>query len=250
MDIWAACKDGIAPKPLRGELVRVVESQEQVATSGLVDNLEEQAMLEEMLEQTKPLRPPATRGLHYLLATPFRYPPLAHGSRFGSRHELSLFYGAKTRLTALAETAYYRFVFWCGMRTPPASKKFLTQHTIFGASYKTNRGLQLQHLPFSEYKKQLTNREAYADTQQLGSSMRSAGIQAFEFIAARDRDEGIGVALFTPAALATKQPEYQQAWLCETNAHLVRFFNASSGDVHRFEFDSFLVKGTFPQPAI
>ena len=121
MDIWAACSAAARPAPLRGTLVRLIENQEQVATQGLVDTLAEQALLEELLERSKPPRPPGTERLHYLLATPFRYPPLRHGSRFGAREDPSLFYGSRQLPGALAEGAYYRFVFFHGMTTPPRS---------------------------------------------------------------------------------------------------------------------------------
>ena len=67
---------------------------------------------------------------HYLLATPFRYPPLPYGSRFGSRFEPSLFYGARSASTALAESAYYRFVFWSGMATPPPAPLTYATQTV------------------------------------------------------------------------------------------------------------------------
>lgn len=57
----------------------MVESQEQVATLQLVDTLEEQALLEELLESSKPPVPADAEPLHYLLKTPFRYPPLRWG---------------------------------------------------------------------------------------------------------------------------------------------------------------------------
>jgi hypothetical protein len=53
----------------------MVESQEQIATRGYVDTLAEQSVLEELLEESKPAYPDKTTDLHYLLKTPFRYPP-------------------------------------------------------------------------------------------------------------------------------------------------------------------------------
>ena len=102
-DLWAACRDVLRIEPLTGELLRMVESQEQIATLSLVDDLAEQAVLEDLLERAKPPLPVGTDGLHYLLATPFRYPPLRHGSRFGRRFEPGLFYGARRLPTLLAE---------------------------------------------------------------------------------------------------------------------------------------------------
>lgn len=65
-----------------GDLWRMVESQSRVATLKLVDTLDEQAILEAELESSKPLIPAACADLDYLLATPFRYAPYPHGSRF------------------------------------------------------------------------------------------------------------------------------------------------------------------------
>lgn len=250
MDIWAACRKQASPVSIKGKLIRVVESQTQIATSHLVSNLAEQAALEAMLEQTKPALPAETHNLHYLLATPFRYPPLQHGSRFGSRFEPSLLYGSKTISTALTETAYYRFVFWSGIAEPPASKMLRTQHTLFAANYRTDKSLCLQNQPFSAYQKALTDPGSYLITQQLGNEMRKASIEVFEYLSARDPDQGHNVALFKPGALASRRPLYQQRWLCETSAEVVSFTSRESETVYRFEQDVFLVDDQLPQPAV
>jgi hypothetical protein len=250
MDIWKECREGIIPEQLNGELIRVVESQEQVATNSLVDNFQEQGLLEHMLEKTKPVLPTGTEKLHYLLATPFRYPPLKTGSRFGTRFEPSLFYGSQSLTTALAETGYYRFLFWFGMSEPPASKKFVTQHTIFGAGYKTHHGLKLQNKPFEKFKKQLTSPDNYSDTQTLGTAMRDNNIEAFEYSSARDSERGINVALLSPIALMATQPSYQQAWLCEINTEQVSFYAPKAGKVYSYPLKIYLVKGKLPQPAV
>ena len=54
MDIWSRCQGERHIRPIEGVLFRLVESQEQVATIGYVDTLEEQAVLEELLETSKP----------------------------------------------------------------------------------------------------------------------------------------------------------------------------------------------------
>ena len=250
MDIWSTVSAQIKYVSLHGALVRVVESQEQVATLGLVDSLEEQSVLEDLLETGKPPQRAGTVALHYLLATPFRYPPLQYGSRFGSRYEPSLFYGSLQIPTALAETAFYRFTFWLGMVTPPPSEKLVTQHTVFSASYETERGLQLQAPPFDEYQVQLTDPAQYSITQLLGQGMREDGVGAFEYISARDPDRGLNVALFGPESLSCSQPLSQQAWLCETAAELVCFSNAKSGALHHFPLEVFQVRGKFAQPVL
>ena len=87
--IWTQCAGDSRQRPLRLSAWRVVEAQHQVSTRKLVDTLEEQSLLEDLIDAAKP--PDPTQGrLHYLLSTPFRYPPLRHGSRFGTRHEPGL----------------------------------------------------------------------------------------------------------------------------------------------------------------
>ena len=247
-DIWEACSDRAVPVTLAGEVFRLVESQEQVATNTLVGTLAEQALLEDLIEATKPrLQAPAI-GLHYLLATPFRYPPLPWGSRFGRRFEPSLFYAARSIATVLAESAYYRFVFWSGMAEPPPTP-LATRHTLFSVSIDTSRGLRLQQAPFNEYATALLDRRYYGATQALGSAMRDAGIEAFEYRSARDPQQGLNVALFTPAALGSRKPDILDEWLCQTTAEHVSYYSRPGGGVREFPLATFLVEGKLPLPA-
>lgn len=234
---------------LGGTVLRLVESQEQVATNRLVDSLEEQALLESLLESSKPPAPAGSRRLHYLLATPFRYPPLRHGSRFGGRFEPSLFYGARRLETVLAESAYYRLLFFAGMATPPA-QPLRTQHTLFSAGIATRRGLRLQAAPFDAVRAALVDPVDYRVPQRLGSAMREAGIEAFEYPSARDPAQGINVALFAPAALSGNRPLSTQAWLAETALAGVSFYSAEAGGVHRYLRSQFEVDGVLPAPAV
>jgi len=250
MGIWNAVREKITPEYLNNHLLRIVESQEQIATNNLVDNLEKQAVLEEMLDKSKPPVPSGTGALHYLLATPFRYPPLPYGSRFGAKHEPALFYGSLTEETAFAETGYYRFLFWSGMSTPPPSDKLITQHTVFSARYATNAGFKLQNFPFSDYQDRLLNPTSYEDTQSLGRAMRKQGIVAFEYLSARDSNHGINAALFNAGALATTTPKNQRQWICETTQYMVRFYSVADKTGYRYSLNTYLVEGIFPDPAV
>ncbi len=168
-EIWRQCKGERHIRPLQGRLVRLVESQEQVATLQLVDTLEEQALLEELLESSKPPVPADAEPLHYLLKTPFRYPPLRWGSRFGRRHEPSLFYAALKLETAMAESAYYRCVLWSGMVVPPPSGRILSEHASFEAGWKVERGIRLQAPPFSDHEAALTDIADYPGSPKIFS---------------------------------------------------------------------------------
>ena len=108
--IWTRCAGDSELRPLRLSPWRVVESQHQVSTRKLVDSAHEQLLLEQLIDGAKP--PDLTGGRsHYLLFTPFRYPPLRHGSRFGRRHERGIWYGSLELRSAFAEVAYYRLLF-------------------------------------------------------------------------------------------------------------------------------------------
>ena len=94
--IWTRCAGADEARRVTIEAHRMVEAQHRVATQKLVDDSAEQQILEELLERAKPPAPDdAPPGMHYLLRTPFRYPPLRHGSRFGSRAERGIFYAAR-----------------------------------------------------------------------------------------------------------------------------------------------------------
>jgi hypothetical protein len=249
MDLWAACGAGTAPVTIAGTLFRMVESQEQVATMNLVDELDEQDVLEQLLDTVKPPYRSGTAGLHYLLKTPFRYPPLRHGSRFGRRHEPGIFYGSLSRDTALAESAYYRLLFWYGQTVAPA-QPYTTQHTLFEAAYASEQGLQLQRPGCAAHRAVLTDPGDYRATQVLGSAMRDAGIEAFEAPSARCPQQGVNIGLFQPSALACVRPTASEGWLCRTQGDQVVFSSRAVARALSFPTQGFAMNGGLPQAAI
>ncbi len=247
--IWQACNGTDHIRPIEGKLYRLVESQEQIATLGYVDTLDEQALLEQMLDRAKPVSQPDCESLHYLLKTPFRYPPLKWGSRFGRVHERSLFYGGKNIGAVLAESAFYRFVFWHSMDGAPVKDRIRSEHTLFSVRYGTEKGIQLQEPPFAQYQAELTDPINYQAAQQIGSAMREANVQAFEYCSARDPEHGLCVALFSPAAFRQKKPQETNQWFGEVSADQVSFTQLRSGKVMTYGIGFFLVNGVLPMPA-
>ena len=248
MDIWAHAQKHITT--ISDDFVRIVESQQQIATTRIVDSLEEQAILESLLETTKPPVLGNTGHLHYLFSTPFRYPPLKYGSRFGSRFEPSLLYGSKTIETLLIECSYYRFLFWNGMTEPPQSRKFITEHTVFAGRYYSEQGLRLHDTSFSAYTDILRHPASYTATQALSRAMREAGIEAFEYHSARDAKKGINIGLYTANALIVNEPLYKSQWICSTTANNVRFSSRDDSKVYGFNINEFKVDGGLPSAAI
>jgi hypothetical protein len=249
MMIWDACEGATQLQTISGTAWRLVESQEQIATLGYVDTLEEQALLEELLDSVKPPYPANSDGYHYLLKTPFRYPPLRWGSRFGRIHEPGIFYAGGNTKTTLAESAFYRFVFWYSMPASPIKNTITSAHTLFCVNYASTQGVRLQLAPFDQFRPQLTHPRDYSATQQLGSAMRAANVEVFEYQSARDPQQGYCVGLFVPAALAQKKPSDMTQWLCELGANEVAFKQVGQKEIIRFPLDHFLVDGHLPMPA-
>ncbi|MBB3168908.1 RES family NAD+ phosphorylase [Simiduia aestuariiviva] len=250
MDLWTELDGPESVGPLTVELVRVVESQEEIATLSLVDSMEEQDILESLLELSKPGHLPAQ--LHYLLASPFRYPPLQWGSRFGRTHEPSLFYGSLNIETALTECAFYRFVFLDGVEQPFA-KGVVSQHTSFRVRGHGERGVNLTLPPFSAHAEALRSPAQYQLSQALGSAMREAGVQVIIYLSARDRRaSALNAAVFDPAVFTNNQPQRFQAWTCHATNESVRFVAAPGAtpgrEIFAFKREDFLVGGNLPMP--
>lgn len=246
---WPALLAAAVDDEIRGSLWRIVESQSQVATTALVDNLEEQALLEQLIETSKPPMVDeygAELPGHYLLTTPFRYPPLRWGSRFGRRHEPAIYYGSRKIDTALAESAYYRLLFWEGMAEPPGDH-LVSQHEMFSAGFACKPGVRLMHPRFSVWQDILASKSSYSATQLLGTMMREHSIQGFEFRSARCQQHGANIGLFSPGALCSREPESRQPVLCETTGDAVRYRGANW--LKTFGRVQFVVDGRLPAPA-
>jgi hypothetical protein len=247
--IWTRCAGGSEIRALRVSPWRVVEAQHQVSTRKLVDSAEEQALLEEMVDSVKP--PDVTNGrMHYLLFTPFRYPPLPHGSRFGRRTERGIWYGSLDLRTAFAEVSYYRFLFLEGTHAKLGT--VTTALTAFTADIRTSRGIDLVMTPFDAYRREIASPTSYQSSQALGAAMREAGVEAFRYPSARDAEGGINVAAFVPSVFGKSKPKALETWHCSASREAV---DVAQGDYfvrRRFEYrrDQFLVKGVLPAPAL
>ncbi len=247
--IWTECAGDRRLRPLRLSPWRVVESQHHVSTRKLVDSLEEQALLEQLIETAKPPDSRAGR-LHVLLSTPFRYPPLPHGSRFGARHERSLWYGSAEQRTAFAELAYYRLVFLEGTRADLDG--VATWHTAFTVRARTDRGIDLTAAPFRAHRPTIASPTDYAATQALGRAMRDASVETFRYPSARDRQGGVNVGIFTPTVFGAARPRELEAWHCTATKSRIECVRRNFFDATAFTFprEDFLVDGRLPAPAI
>lgn len=248
--IWIQCAGASEIKPLLLDPWRVVESQHQVATRKLVDSDAEQQLLEQLIEEVKPRVRARTQRLHYLLFTPFRYPPLRHGSRFGTRAEPGIWYGAETQQAAFAEVAYYRLLFLEGTRADLGLLE--VELTAFRITVRSNAGIDLTAQPFAAREAVIADKTSYAATQLLGRAMREAGVEVFRYRSARDREKGVNVGVFSPAAFGRRAPRAFETWHCAATRERVEMVRRSYAEraTYGYEKEEFMVNGELPAPAV
>ncbi len=228
---------------------RVVESQHEVSTRKLVSSAEEQYLLEQLIDEVKPPVQVGSR-LHYLLFTPFRYPPLRHGSRFGTREQRGIWYGSTDQRTAFVEVAYYRLLFLEG--THAALEPVTTSLTSFTVRMRSARAIDLTAAPFAAHTRELASPVSYVASQQLGRDMRAAQVEMFCFLSARDTLGGVNVGAFTPDVFRKASPQHFERWHCTATRGAVDFTRGDlvrKRDVHVFERTQFLVDGVLPAAA-
>ncbi|SNS59748.1 RES family NAD+ phosphorylase [Sphingopyxis indica] len=195
----------------RGKLWRIVEAQHRISTNRLASGGDDQALLEQLVEEVKPVQPVAARHLHYLLATPFRYGHKS-SSRFRKAGEKpGIFYAAETVATALAETAYWRLRFYSrspGFQ-PPAS---IVEHTAISVTVAIERLLDLCAPPYDAAKALWMDPGDYSACQAFAAEARTIGTQAIRYASVRDPEHRANVALFDPAVFQGPVPKNAQTW--------------------------------------
>ena len=190
---------------------RLVEAQHVVSTLKLVDDLAEQAVLEDILEAAKPALPEACAHLHYLLSTPFRYRPYPHGSRFRrTGHTPGVWYGAETVETSVAELAFYRALFYAeSPETPfPASA---AAHTAFSVPLEA-RAMADTTRPPLDGSEAWTDPIDYAPCQRLADAVRARKGDLIRYVSVRDPYGRAALAVLDCAVFAATEPQSYQSW--------------------------------------
>lgn len=214
----------------------MVEAQHQVATMKLADSLAEQALLEDILERSKPAVPAPCRHLHYLLSTPFRYGgPYPRGSRF-RRAGLTpgVFYGSRTPITAMAETAFHRLLFFAeSPATPwPANPG---EFTAFAVEFRTRAALDLRRPPFDAAGAVWAHVIDYEPCQRFADTAREAAVEILLYPSARDPGDGTNLAVLTCRSFASPTPLDPHTWRLALSVTGARALSVFSGE--RIEFD-------------
>ncbi len=199
-------------RPLKGQAWRFVEAQHRVSTLKLVDNLADQAALEDILEETKPPVPEECRHLDYLLSTPFRYRPYPNGSRFRRAGlTLGVWYGAERPETAAAEIVFYRFLFYAESPGTPFPDG-AADYTAICADLATPVSLDLTTGALAADHDLWAHLTDYASCQYYAETAREIGTDVIRYASVRDPDNGANLAVLTCRAFAAPQPIERQTW--------------------------------------
>jgi len=231
MNIWTLCDGKRFTKAISAEAWRVVEAQHILSSRDLVDSREEHDLLESLIEESKPV---IAKEKNYLIFTPFRYPPLKYGSRFGRVFEPSLWYGSLELATAFTEVAYYRLKFFDD--SSAALGYVEISMTAFTAAIGSNNGVDLTTPPFNQYTQEISNKNTYEHSQLLGTTMREEQIDAFLYFSARTNEMSKNIAAFTPSIFQCVNN--QQTWKCFADNHIIEFTRLGILGKKQFSFSA------------
>ncbi|MEJ0075929.1 MAG: RES family NAD+ phosphorylase [Alphaproteobacteria bacterium] len=209
---WTPAALSAEQRRIAGLCWRLVEAQHVVSTLKLVDSLDEQALLERLIEETKPPVPPECRPLHYLLSTPFRYgSPYPAGSRFRRTGPTpGVYYASRTTATAVAEMTFHRLLFFAESPATPWPAN-AAEFTAFSVRY-AGAGIDLTVPPLSRDEAAWTELTDYAPCQALAEAARRAEIAVIRYRSVRDPGAGLNVALLTCRAFRQEEPADRQTW--------------------------------------
>lgn len=191
---------------------RCVEAQHVVSTLQLVDTLDEQRLLEDILEETKPPVPPECQSLHYLYMTPFRYGLYPNGSRFRRAGPTpGVYYVSEDPKTAIIETAFHLLLFYADSPGTPFPSR-PSEHTAFDVPIRTHAAIDLTTRPFNTANDLWAHPSDYGPCQQLEEAAREEGIHLVRYASVRDPAHKPNAAILTCTALAAKAPTRNQTW--------------------------------------
>ena len=218
-----------------GTVFRLVEAQHRISTSRLTDSLADEERLELLIEQAKPPLPEKARGLHYLLATPFRY-----GHRSPSRFRKAgerpgIFYASESSKTCIVEMAYWRLRFFAaspGVLLPTTT----TEYLMFCVGLDAVRALDLTLPPFVKRRSKWVDKNSWDACQAFGAGARGIDAQLIRYESARDEEGGVNVALFDPACFTAPVPSSAGTWHFRFQDKKLLVIGASPS-FDRFQFD-------------
>jgi RES domain len=221
-DIWTQDALQSSITKLKGKCWRVVEAQHRISTMKITDTLAEQAVLEDLLEETKPLIPKECRHLDFLLLTPFRYSAKnSYGSRFRRPNaENGVFYAAEQPSTAMAETAFHRILFYAESPATPWPTN-ASEYTAFSCAFKSDRVTDIARKPYLN-NAGLYHLCDYSTSQAFADAARSFGFEIVKYKSMRDPKGLANLAILHCTVFTKPEPLDRMSWRLHLDAHGAR----------------------------
>ncbi|WP_321394793.1 RES family NAD+ phosphorylase [Emcibacter sp.] len=210
--MWTADALSSEARSYRRDIWRLVEFQHKSATMRLTDTLEDQALLEDILEESKPALPVYARTLDFLLFTPFRYVTYPHGSRFRRAGDLrGVYYASETVTTAVAEAAWGAWLFFRDSPETVLPENPLRK-TAFSVLCRTDRLIDLALPPLDRDAETWMSPEDYSGCQIVAETAREAAIDVIGYRSVRDPEGGKNVAVLTPDLFRGRKVKDSRTW--------------------------------------
>lgn len=226
---------------------RIVETQEIAATRAVTASARSQSRLEELLDGTKPAIPADCKGLDYRLFTPFRYPPLEYGSRFGAAHERGIFYGSVCLETAFAEASVYLWLFQSGLAELGPLEQIHAQRTAFEFMLKKEEGVLLREVVSDDDLAHICAPHDWQSSQHKGMQLRKQGAGYLIYPSARWQN-GENIAVFNPLAFGKQTPLQSTQWRLQMNHEYCWFSDGKTA--YEYWHVDFAVNGAIAHPCL
>jgi hypothetical protein len=214
---WTPAALSFERRALSGACWRVVEAQHTVSTLKLVDTLAEQALLEGLIEQTKPSRaarvpaPPLPAGdaisLRFALSARLALPPRRHDG-----HLLRVGAGRHGH----GRDVFARLLFFAESPATPWPAN-AGEFTAFSARFATRRGLDLMRPPLAA-EEAWTHPTDYTACQALADAARAAEFEVIRYRSVRDPARGANIAILACPAFKAAEPVERQTWRIQLGA--------------------------------
>lgn len=219
--------------PYHGNVWRLIEGQYRSATVRIVDTDPEHAVLEDILEESKPPIPEACKHLDYQFWSPFRYGCYPRASRFRrSGQTPGVWYGAETALTAVTESIWGAVAFFRASPSTPMPRRPV-EHTAVQADIRAAVAVDLTD-PLMVGQGRWADPNDYSDCLALADQVRGDGCEAIRYQSVRDPARRANVAVLSCAAFAQRAPIAQQTWHIILRPTLVRAHCETLRQRHQF----------------
>ena len=219
--------------PYHGNVWRLIEGQYRSATVRIVDTDPEHAVLEHILEESKPPVPESCQHLAYQFWSPFRYGCYPHASRFRRAGQTpGVWYGAESALTAVAESIWGALAFFGASPDTPMPRRPV-EHTAVQADIRAAVAVDLTD-PVMRVQGRWAHPDDYSDCLTLADTLRGDGCEAIRYQSVRDPEKGANLAVLSCAAFAQRAPIAQQTWHITLRPTLVRAHCETLRQRHQF----------------